>query len=397
MKRSQAETALKNAAADLQLLEMKRAQILTAIERAETDSALLKMKQEQTLAAIEQVETDIKLLEMKRAQTLTAIERNADDLQLLEQKRSQILTAIERTETDIALLKMKQAQTLAALEQVETDSKLLEMKRAQTLTAIERNTEDIRLLEMKRAQALAKFDEAADDRSLLQYNLAEAERDLADTRLYAAVSGIVSTVKSDVGDSVTAQTSVIRIVNIDRLKAVVEIDEIDMAEIALGQTIELEFDAVSDQTVAAYVSYIPVEGRYTSQGIGVVDVEITIDNPPKKLKPSYTFAGGIQVSEGGDVLAVNQDALVELPVGGTYMLLIKQEDGTTLPTRVTTDYLSDGMVRIITGEVEAGDIAVKPETAEDGTAAAPNMMLPGVRVPGTGGGPGGGTGGGASK
>jgi len=123
-------------------------------------------------------------------------------------------------------------------------------------------------------------------------------------------------------------------------------------------------------------------------------VEIAIDNPPAGLKPGYTFAGGILVSDSEEVLAVNQEAVFVLPEGDRSVLMKKNEDGTTTPIRVTTESLPDGMVRLvtITGELAVGDIVVVVEAEASTEDGAPALALPGMRVPGTGGGAGGGSG-----
>jgi RND family efflux transporter MFP subunit len=376
---------------------MRRSQAAAALDDARTDAQLLEMKRDQAVRAIEEREAEIELLEMKRAQTEAAMAEAETDLALLAMRRSQAAAALEDAGTEVQLLEMKRAQAEAAMAEVQTDLELLAMRRSQAAAALEDARTDVELLEMKRAQILSQFADAQAELELLQYSLAEAEENLAAAGIYAAVSGTVSAVNIAAGDQVTAGTDAVRIVDVSQLKAVVEIDEIDMADIAVGQTAYLEFDAVSKRAVTARVSSIPVEGRYTAQGIGVVDVELTIESPPPALKPGFTFAGAVQVSDEGTILAVNREALITLPEGSA--LLVVQEDGSTLPVPVQTEYLSDGMVRIVSGEVEAGDTVIGPagEAKAEGAESfsIPGFTLPGTQaVPGTrGSGTGGGTGG----
>ena len=350
---------------------MKRSQILTQIEQNADELALLYNKQTQAQTAYNTIAADLELLGMKRAQLLDQLAAVPENVSLLKMKRSQILTQIEQNTDELALLSNKQAQAQSAYDKISEDLKLLELKRNQTAVKIAQNKTEITLLQMK---------------------LAEAESNLADTRLFASISGIISSVNANEKDSIGTQAAVVRIVDLEKMRAVVELDEIDMADIKTGQTINLEFDSLPDQDIAAYISSIAVEGRYTSQGIGVVDVEITIENPPEGLKPGYTFAGGILVSDSEEILAVAEEAVFALPVGDMSIIMKKGEDDTPIPVRVTTEPLPDGMVRILSGDLKAGDIVVLAEmesTGENGAGAA-GFSLPGMRIPGSGGGAGGG-------
>ena len=378
---------------------MRIDQTLDQIAQAAEDAALLNMKRGQILTRIEQNADELKLLYNKQAQAQIAFDNIAVELSLLEMKRSQTLNQIAQTAEDVVLLEMKRGQTLTRIEQNADELELLHNKQAQAQVTYDNIAADIQLLQMKRDQTTIKIEQAETEQYLLGLRLADAEKKLADTRLYAGISGVVSEISVDENDSIGTQNSIIRIVDLDEMIAVVELDEIDMVDIKLGQTINLEFDSLPNQKVAAYISKIAVEGRYTQQGIGVVDVEITIDNPPAGLKPGYTFAGGILVSDSEEVLAVDAEAVFALPMGDMSIVMKKGEgeDGEPTPIRVTTESLPDGMVRIITEELMAGDIIVVIEAEEPNEDGSPALALPGMHIPGSGGGPGGGTGGGSGS
>ena len=119
-------------------------------------------------------------------------------------------------------------------------------------------------------------------------------------------------------------------------------------------------------------------------------MEITIENPPERLKPGYTFAGGILVSDSEEILAVAEEAVFALPVGDMSIIMKKgEDDDTPIPVRITTEPLSDGMVRIVSGDVKAGDVVVLVEMESTDENNAAGFSLPGMRIPGTGGGAGG--------
>ena len=69
-------------------------------------------------------------------------------------------------------------------------------------------------------------------------------------------------------------------------------------------------------------------GTYTTQGIGVVNVELTIDNPPASLKPGYSFEGTI-ASEGEVEMLLIPQAAVTTGRGGLTTVDRLNADGTT--------------------------------------------------------------------
>ena len=377
LQEEQAQNRLDLVDHQLGLLYIQQQQAETKMALAKRQIALLTTQIAQREADLAQAVADLTYLTLPPAQAAVYDSEFARKLRLLEAQRAEAQTKLDTNATQIDLLELKYAQTEQSIADKADKLELLQMQRSEKQKELVRVEEDLALLELKRTQAEASWDA---------------------TRIYAAIDGTVSEIDARIGDMISTNTTLMRIVDLSSLTALVEIDEIDMGSFEVGQTMELEFDSYPDKTIPAYVSAIPYEGRYTSQGIGVVDVEITIDDPPHQIYPGFTFAGGIQVSDEGDVLMVSQDAVTETPNGGS-VVMVQQEDGSFIPARVTVEYVSDGMVRILTGEVKAGDVLITFDTsasAEGGTTGLlplPGMSgggVPGTRVPGSGGGAGGG-------
>ena len=152
------------------------------------------------------------------------------------------------------------------------------------------------------------------------------------------------------------------IVDVSKLKATVQIDEIDMGKVALGQKAYLTFDSLPGETVEAVVTYIPMLATYTTQGIGVVDVELTIENPPKQLKPGYSFEGTIQVEGDVQMLLIPQ-AAITTGRGGVTTVERKNADGTTETVSIRVKYLGEGYCQLLSGDLKKGDILTYTKSA----------------------------------
>ena len=192
---------------------------------------------------------------------------------------------------------------------------------------------------------------------LLKLQETSAENALDYTNLYAAFDGEVASVDVSENDYFEAGDSVITIVDRSRLKATVEIDEIDMQYVRLGQKAELVFESRPDIVVEAVVSYIPMLGRYTDQGIGVADVELLIEDPPEGIMPGFTFEGTLEAEEEVSMLLIPQNAITR-GRGGSQTVDVRQEDGSTRTVSVRTEYLGEGLAELLSGDIEEGDTLV---------------------------------------
>lgn len=234
----------------------------------------------------------------------------------------------------------------------------------------------------------SQIEEASLQGSLRQVELLEMQRTMAEnnldyTKAYANFDGVVASVNVDVGDYFEAGTAAMVVIDRSKLKATVEIDEIDIQSVQAGMTAALTFDALPGRTIEATVEYIPMLGRTTNQGIGVLDVEIVIADPPVAIAPGFTFAGTISADEVKKMLVVPTAAVVSNRRGSDTVRK-KGPDGNPVAVEVMTNYLGEGMSEILTGDLKAGDVVLVGGTSNGGV----NFGIPGAMPPGSGGGAG---------
>lgn len=254
------------------------------------------------------------------------------------------------------------------------------VKKGDLLVTIDDTSQQYALANLEAQIEQAELEGSARSLKLLQLQQKTAENNLDYTRSYANFDGVVASVKVSVGDYFEAGSSAMTVIDRSKLKATVEIDEIDMQYVKLGQKADLTFDAIPGVIVPAYVSYIPMIGRYTNQGIGVMDVEITIDDPPAGLAPGYTFEGTINVEGEVTMILVPQSAVTTRR--GTSTVEKKMPDGSTKTVTVTVKYLGEGICQILGGDLKVGDtVIVRKSMLPSDTASS--MMVS------VGGGPGG--------
>ncbi|HWH70744.1 MAG TPA: efflux RND transporter periplasmic adaptor subunit, partial [Candidatus Sulfotelmatobacter sp.] len=89
--------------------------------------------------------------------------------------------------------------------------------------------------------------------------LAKAEDDLAKTTIYSPMSGTVTKLRSQAGERVVgtalmAGTEIMTIANLEEMEARVDIGEVDVILIGVGQTAHLEVDAFRDRKFTGIVT-----------------------------------------------------------------------------------------------------------------------------------------------
>ncbi len=225
---------------------------------------------------------------------------------------------------------------------------------------------------------------------------------LEETRLYTTISGYVVSVDVRKGESIKSKDSIdpiIRISNFSSMRAEVEIDEIDVPRVRIGQKVRFFFDALPDVEIFGRVSELPLEARVTSSGIAVLDAEVIIDSPPKQLVPGYSFSAEIQVGDQEKVLVLDEKAIMERD--GQKLVLRVPAEAWSNPTLtpVKTASYGAGKVEILSGLSEGDTVIasnamdISSDNASDennGTSPLQLLGLPGGGAPPDGGPPGGG-------
>lgn len=194
------------------------------------------------------------------------------------------------------------------------------------------------------------------DMEILQMRLDNAKQQLENTKAYALFDGVVVKVSIKEGDYFEAGKAVITIIDDSKYKSTVEVDEIDVQLLKTGMKAVMTADSIPGVSFEGYVSYIPMIGRYTNTGIGVMDVEVVIETPPEKLKPGFSFEGVIEVESEQSMLLVSQSAVTTRR--GVSTVTKELSDGSTETVTVQVKYLGENLYQILSGDVKDGDTVV---------------------------------------
>ncbi len=246
---------------------------------------------------------------------------------------------------------VKEGQTLATLEDEEERLSLVQAENA--LKEAESELESAKLSSPK--NVVENKERELKEKKL---ELELRKKDLEDTVLKAPFSGMVSKIYVERGEIVAGQAvsgsiTILRLIDTSRLFAEVAADEVDIAQVRLGQKAEVTIDAYPDEIFSGKVVYIAPETT-TSQGLIVVEVKIELEKADPKLKPGFTASADIIVGEAKNVLFLPVEAVSETERGNFVMV---SKEGSSTPRKVTLG-ISDGTnVEIKTG-LEEGEAVI---------------------------------------
>ena len=140
-------------------------------------------------------------------------------------------------------------------------------------------------------------------------SLENAQDRLSDYEVTAPISGTVVTKSAKAGDKIEGGSSgtLCTIYDLTYLEMTMNIDELDISDVAVGQTVEVTADAVEGKTYTGVVTRVSVAG-VTSGGITAYPVTVRIDETDGLL-PGMNVDAEIVIEESRDTLAIPCGAL----------------------------------------------------------------------------------------
>ena len=125
-------------------------------------------------------------------------------------------------------------------------------------------------------------------------DLEEAHANLAAAQLLAPSDGVVLAVDAEVGQRVSEGAAIVTLADTSQLELTIEVAELDMPQLALGQPAAVEIDAISGKKLTGVIESIAPSSDSSS---GVVYYPVTIrltDDDLRNVRPGMTAVATIQ-------------------------------------------------------------------------------------------------------
>jgi len=298
-------------------------------------------------------------------------------------KQGQFLAQLDATRYKADVDRAKQV-----LASAEASLSLAELEKNQQFELFQKEL----ISELVYQGALVRYQQSLASKKQAQAALTQSEDNYHKTMLFAPMTGTVTRVNKEVGEmalgSAFSQDVIMVIADLNDMEVLVEVNENDVVDVALGDTSEIEIDALQDTMFFGIVTEIAHSAQNTNMGsldqVTNFEVKIRLLDPPEEIRPGMSAAVDIRTDVKRDVLFVpiqsvtmrkpkqleeKQDSELELadssankeeedldPVEVVFVLVEseKGKEKEVVQREVTTGIIGDREFEIISG-LELGD------------------------------------------
>ncbi len=218
-------------------------------------------------------------------------------------------------------------------------------------------------------QAEADYNNQTGVIAAAQASLNNASLELSQTSniITAPISGIVTNLNLAVGfplsntqsadtSSNSTNSNIVGNITLEgaALQATVNLTEIDVTQVKVGQKVTMTLDAFSDKTFTGKISSINTNGSVSS-GVTTYPATITFDTSLENIYPNMAVSATIITSVKSDVLLVPSSAVKTLN-GNSYVTI--QKNGKEEQVLVEVGESNDTQTEITSGLSEGGTVVV---------------------------------------
>ncbi len=221
---------------------------------------------------------------------------------------------LEQQEAAISAAKATNLQQKATMLKTEQDLKraedmyakktisIQEYNNAQAASDVAKNTFESSLHEIERAQA----------------GSSQARDQLSKTTVYSPINGTVTILNSKLGERIVATgqfagTEVMRVADLSRMQAVIDVNENDVPNVKIGDKANVKIDAYGDRKFRGTVAQIGNTGKTTGSGtqeeVTNFEVKINLEREDVLLRPGLSCTADIETNMVKDAVGVPMQAV----------------------------------------------------------------------------------------
>lgn len=198
--------------------------------------------------------------------------------------------------------------------------------------------------------------------------LRSSERDLENALIRAPVSGVVIERSGEIGRAVADVTrnggTVVAVIADDRrIRLVAEVDENDIARVAVGQRAVVTIDAFPGESFGGSVQRISAAGK-SEDNIANFEIEVRLD-PDERLRVGMSSDARVVVREHRDVLLIPNTAIVR-EADGPVVRMVDVGGGNGFQMRPIRTGYSDGLQTVVHEGLHQGDVILVRRDGERG-------------------------------
>jgi HlyD family secretion protein len=231
---------------------------------------------------------------------------------------------------------------------------------------------------------VARYESALDQVEQSRATLKQAMDSLAKTTIFSPMAGTISDLDKEQGEiaigSQFQEDMIMIVADLTDMEAQVNVDENDIVNVQLGQSAEIEVDALFGETLQGTVYEIANAANINDQGgqnqKTEFEVKISISGETSRLRPGMTASADISTQTRTDVVGVPVQSVAVRTIdqltregediadaekrftadedGFVEIVFVIEGEGTAVARQVKTGIQSDDMIEIVSG-IDIGD------------------------------------------
>ena len=178
------------------------------------------------------------------------------------------------------------------------------------------NKDDI-VLQISGEDLTEAIQSAAETLRSAELNMDNLQEAMNNYTVTSPISGTIIEKNAKAGDALTAGADLCTIYDLSYLVMVINVDELQVSNVSVGQSVQVTADAVPDKTYTGTVTRVSMKGS-SNGGTTTYPVTVRIDET-EGLRPGMNANAEIVIAEAGNALAVPNAAIVR----GGYVLVTK--------------------------------------------------------------------------
>ena len=224
------------------------------------------------------------------------------------------------------------------------------------------------LIELSGDDLTESIQSASETLRSAEISLQNLQDTMANYTVTSPISGTIIEKDAKVGDALSTGSDLCTIYDLSYLEMTINVDELQVSSLSVGQTVQVTADAVQDKTYEGVVTRVSMKGD-TSGGTTTYPVTVRIDETDG-LRPGMNANAEIVVAEAANALTVPNAAIVR----GGYVLVTQDSPSaskadTTMEApegfvyvAVKTGVSDDDYTQIVSGIQEGDTIGYDPNS-----------------------------------
>jgi HlyD family secretion protein len=213
---------------------------------------------------------------------------------------------------------------------------------------------EAQLNDARRAYERLKNGADAADIAAAEARVAAAQSTLDMAFISAPFDGTITQANPFVGDQVSPGSAAFRVDDLSHLLVDLQVSEVDINSVFIGQTATLTFDAILGKQYTGKVLEVGQSGD-TIQGVVSFTVTVELTDADELVKPGMTAAVTVVVKEIKDVVLIPNRA-VRLVDGDR--VVYKLVNGQPVQVKIQIGSSSDIASELIGGDLKEGDLII---------------------------------------